>query len=205
VVGRPTHTVRATSTFLYPEASIKTPPLMLLSLNTPVRVADTQERFAALAGGGYVMLHHLAAIDAPARDFIEIAERFEGTPYLWGGRTRTGLDCSALVQLAMHAAGLDCPRDTDMQVAEIGSAFDVPDCLSTPTDNLKDPEGLLRGDLVFWPGHVGIMTDGIMLLHANGHHMTTVVEPVIDAAQRIHRQTSHGVSAIRRPAALTAA
>jgi cell wall-associated NlpC family hydrolase len=204
IVGKPTHVVRAISTFLYPEPNIKTPPAMAFSLNTPLRVLDTRERFAALVGGGFVMAHHLAPADQPARDFVAMAERFEGTPYLWGGRTRVGLDCSGLVQIAMQSAGLVCPRDTDMQEAEVGAAIDVPACLTQPTDALKDPDGLLRGDLIFWPGHVGIMTDGVMMLHANGHHMATVIEPVVDAAGRIHRQTGHGVRSIRRPPALTA-
>jgi cell wall-associated NlpC family hydrolase len=203
--GKATHVVRATSTFLYPEPNIKTPPAMVFSLNTPVRVIETQDRFAALAGGGFVMVQHLAALDKPARDFVEMAERFEGTPYLWGGRTRIGLDCSGLVQIAMQTAGLACPRDADMQEAEVGAAIDVPDCLAEPTDTLKDPDGLERGDLVFWPGHVGIMTDGVMMLHANGYHMSTVIEPVVNAASRIYRQTKHGVRAIRRPPGLTIA
>jgi cell wall-associated NlpC family hydrolase len=203
-LGKPTHKVRAAATFVYPEPSIKTPPALYLSLNTPVRVLDTTERFAALASGGFVMAHHIVPIGQNARDFVEMAERFVGTPYLWGGRTRLGLDCSGLVQLAMTAAGFACPRDTDMQRAEVGTAVDVPAILQNPADTTGDVDSLQRGDLVFWPGHVGIMTDGHMLLHANGHHMSTVIEPVVDAAQRIQRQTTHAVTAIRRPPALTA-
>jgi cell wall-associated NlpC family hydrolase len=204
-VGRSTHRVRATATFVYPEPNIKTPPIMVLSLNAPVRIVESQDRFAVLAGGGFVLAHHIVPGDQPARDFVDIAERFEGTPYLWGGRTRVGVDCSGLVQLAMHAAALTCPRDTDMQRAEVGVSVDVPDILVRPEATSEDVDGLLRGDLIFWPGHVGVMTDGHMLLHANGHHMSTVVEPVVDAATRIHRQTSHGVVAVRRPVGLTAA
>jgi cell wall-associated NlpC family hydrolase len=201
--GKATHTVRATATFLYPEPSIKTPPVLSLPLNARLRVLATQDRFAALATGGFVMAHHIAASDRPALDFVAIAERFEGTPYLWGGRTRTGLDCSGLVQIAMQAAGLDCPRDSDMQQAELGSSIDIPAVLRDVTDAQAAPEGLARGDLIFWPGHVGIMTDEFTLLHANGHHMSTVIEPVLDAAARIHRQTGHVVSAVRRPKALS--
>ncbi len=204
-LGKATHRVRATATFVYPEPNIKTPPIMYASLNTPVRVVDTHERFAALASGGFAMLHHLVPVDQPARDFVEIAERFEGTPYLWGGRTRLGVDCSGLVQLAMEAAGLVCPRDTDMQRDEVGVDADVPSILAKPDGAVGDVDSLQRGDLMFWPGHVGIMTDGHMLLHANGHHMSTVVEPVVDAALRIVRQTGHGVIAVRRLAGLTAA
>ena len=199
-----THTVRAAGTFLYPEPDIKSPPTWHLSLNAPLAVVETRERFAALATGGFVVAHHIAAIDQPARDFVEMAERFDGTPYLWGGRTRLGVDCSGLVQLAMEAAGLVCPRDSDMQREEIGIALEIPGPLQSPKSDMADVDGLARGDLVFWSGHVGIMTDSHMLLHANGHHMATVVEPVIDAAVRISKQTGHAVSAIRRPPRLSA-
>jgi cell wall-associated NlpC family hydrolase len=161
---------------------------MQLSLNALLAVAETDGLFVRLASGGFVASRHVAEIGRSALDFVEIAERFVGTPYLWGGRTRFGLDCSGLLQLALHAAGRPCPRDSDMQAAELGEAVLVPD----------DLEGLQRGDLVFWPGHVGIMADDMMLLHANGYHLTTLVEPVKDAAERILRMTRTSVNAVRR-------
>ncbi len=200
----PTHHVRAIGTFVYPEPNIKTPPAMHLSLNAALSILETRERFAALATGGFVIAHHLAALDQPARDFVALAERFEGTPYLWGGRTRIGLDCSGLVQLAMDAAGLACPRDTDMQRADVGAEVLIPAPLTEPKSEHADVEGLQRGDLIFWQGHVGIMTDAHMLLHANGHHMSTVVEPVIDAAVRMFRQEASVVTAVKRPSGLSA-
>ncbi len=203
-VTPPTHRVSATGTFVYPEPNIKTPPAMHLALNARLAVLETRERFAALATGGFVITHHIAALDQPARDFVALAERFEGTPYLWGGRTRIGLDCSGLVQLAMDAAGLDCPRDTDMQRNEVGTDVPVPAPLAAPKSEHVDVEGLHRGDVIFWQGHVGIMTDSHMLLHANGHHMSTVVEPVIDAAVRIQRQEALPVMAVKRPSGLSA-
>jgi cell wall-associated NlpC family hydrolase len=173
----PTHRVHAPATFVYPTASIKSTPLYQLSLNAHVTVTAEDERFATLATGGFVMTRHLRTIDTFAHDFVAVAETLIHTPYLWGGRTRAGLDCSALVQLSLNAAGHACPRDTDMQQAEVG--------VSISSANLSN---LQRGDFVFWPGHVGIMIDSATLIHANGHHMATVIEPLSEAAHRI----SHG-------------
>ena len=117
-----------------------------------------------------------------------MAERFVGVPYLWGGRTRLGVDCSGIVQIALDAAGMVCPRDSDMQQDEVGNAVLIP----------NDLEGLHRGDLVFWKGHVGMMIDGVMLLHANAHHMAVAVEPLEVAVRRIARSGSE-IVAIRRP------
>jgi cell wall-associated NlpC family hydrolase len=183
----PTHRVSAIGTFLYEHPDIKSPPMMHLSINTPLAITRATPTHCTVATGGFVIARHLAPLDRPARDFVEIAERLIGTPYLWGGRTRIGIDCSGLVQVAMEAAGLACPRDSDMQQAEVGQDVLVPENL----------DGLLRGDLVFWPGHVGIMTDGIMLVHANAYHMAVVVEPLVDAAQRIAK-TGSKIAAIKR-------
>jgi cell wall-associated NlpC family hydrolase len=184
-----THRVNAVGTFVYPQPDIKTPPLMHLSLNALLTASTQDDRFLALQGGGFLIARHTAHAGEFARDYVEIAERLIGTPYLWGGRTRVGLDCSGLVQMAMQAAGRPCPRDSDMQRDEIGTALEVQ----------SDLEGLQRGDLVFWRGHVGIMTDAIMVLHANGHHMLTVVEPLEEAARRIERLGGGKITAFRRP------
>ena len=189
----PTHRVKALGTFVYPAADIKAPPLMLLATNSEIAVAEWSDRFSRLGTGGYVVSRHIAEIDRHARDFVEIAERFVGTPYLWGGKTRLGLDCSGLVQVALQAAGIPAPRDSDMQAAELGEAVLVP----------KDLDGLARGDLVCWKGHIGIMVDAIMLLHANAHHMAVVVEPLAEAAQRISKSSSD-ISTIRRLPSLSA-
>lgn len=189
----PTHRVAAGGTFVYERDDIKSPPMMHLSLNTPLSVAESSGAFYRLASGGFVIGRHVAALDRNARDFVEVAERLIGTPYLWGGRTRIGLDCSGLVQAAMEAAGLACPRDTDMQQAAVGAEVLVPETL----------DGLQRGDLVFWKGHVGIMADGIMLVHANAHHMAVVIEPLAGAVMRIAK-TGGPITAIRRPPSLTA-
>jgi cell wall-associated NlpC family hydrolase len=188
-----THRVAGLGTFLYPAPDIKAPPVMHLSLNTPLAVLERDDRFSRLATGGYVLNRHVAERGRFARDYVDIAERLTGTPYLWGGRTRIGVDCSGLVQLALEAAGFSCPRDSDMQQAELGAEVLVPQSL----------EGLQRGDLVFWRDHVGIMTDGVMLVHANAHYMAVVVEPLADAVPRIAR-TGSTITAIKRMPALTA-
>lgn len=188
-----THRVSAVGTFVYAEPDIKSAPLLHLSLNSEISVTEISDRFATLKRGGFVMAHHVSLLDQAARDFVAVAERLEGTPYLWGGKTRIGTDCSGLVQNALTAAGIACPRDTDMQEAEVGSAV----AFSGEIASLPD-DALTRGDLVLWKGHVGIMIDGVMLLHANGHHMSTVIEPLVEAAQRIERQTGGKVRTIKR-------
>lgn len=190
---QPTHRVSAIGTFLYGAPDMKSPPLMHLSINTPLAVSATADRFHRLASGGFVCARHAVPQAKVARDFVDVAERLIGVPYLWGGRTRIGVDCSGLVQLAMEAAGLPCPRDSDMQADEVGSNLLVPDSM----------DGFRRGDLVFWPGHVGIMVDGVLLLHANAHHMAVVVEPLSVAASRIAKAGST-ISAVKRPPALSA-
>ena len=183
-----THKVIAERTFLYPEPDIKSPTLAALSLGSELAVAAGEGAMLKLGSGGYVAARHAAAIDRFAPDFVAVAEKLVGIPYLWGGKSTKGLDCSGLLQLSMQAAGLGCPRDSDMQAKALGSAI------------AKDAP-LKRGDLVFWPGHVGIMIDAQRLLHANGHHMETVIEPLAEAVERI-AGTGTLVSAARRLPAL---
>jgi cell wall-associated NlpC family hydrolase len=173
-VRTPTHRVRALGTFLYPSAEVKAPPWLPLSLNAALTVTEMGAAFARLADGSFVPSRHIADLAWHAPDYVAVAERFLGSPYLWGGKSRLGLDCSGLVQVAMHAAGLEAPRDSDMQQAELGSEVAV-------AANL---DGLQRGDLIFWQGHVGIMTDAFLMVHANAHHMAVVVEPLKAAADR---------------------
>jgi cell wall-associated NlpC family hydrolase len=192
-VLQPTHRVQALATFVYPSPDIKAPPVMSLPMGAQVALSTSGERFAELVTGGHVILRHLAEIGRHAPDFVDVAERFIGTPYLWGGRTRLGLDCSGLLQVALEASGRQCPRDSDMQEASLGTSVLVPEHL----------DGLERGDLVFWPGHVGIMVDSVMLLHANAHHMVVAVEPLTAAAERIAR-TGARIAAIKRLAGAAA-
>jgi cell wall-associated NlpC family hydrolase len=132
----------------------------------------------------------LQPVEEKAKDFVRLAERLVGTPYLWGGRSGLGIDCSALVQISMQGAGMPCPRDTDMQEAEIGE----------PLTDLK-LEKLERGDLIFWRGHVGIMQSAEWMIHASGHQMEVVVEPIRRAVERI-AETHGEISVIKRIAGL---
>jgi cell wall-associated NlpC family hydrolase len=186
-VRRITHRVRALGTFLYATADIKAPPVMHISMNALLAVAEMGSAFAKLEDGAFVPARHIAELDRFAPDFVAVGEAFLGVPYLWGGRTRLGVDCSGLLQLALHAGGIACPRDSDMQLAELGSAVDVP----------ADFEGLVRGDLVFWQGHVGVMIDAFLLLHASAHHMAVVIEPLQTAVDRGARLNA-AVTAIKR-------
>lgn len=188
----PTHAVTALRTFVYPGPDMKLPPIGALSIGASVAIAgETETRgtpFGQLAGGGgAVVLRHVAPLDsAPAPDFVAVAERFLNLPYLWGGRTSLGIDCSGLVQLALAAAGHAVPRDTDQQAAVIGG--------SVGAEALDAPR---RGDLVFWKGHVGIIRDTDTLLHASGYQMEVVAEPLRAALARIKASAGPPV-AVRR-------
>ncbi len=184
----PTHRVTRLRTFVYPGASVKLPPLDALSLNARVAVRQVAGDFAAIHAGGFIYARHLAGLDAIDSDATAIAERFIGVPYLWGGKTSLGLDCSALVQLSLAACGRPAPRDSDMQERELGS----------PIGSDAGLDGLRRGDLVFWKGHVGCMRDASTLLHANGHFMEVTSEPLAEAVARIEAKGGGGITSIRR-------
>lgn len=176
----PTHRVTALRTFLYPGPDLKLPVLACLSLASRLALAGTAETrgttYRLLAGGeGAVVETHVVPVAAPPEgDFVAVAERFLGTPYLWGGRTSIGLDCSGLVQVALMAAGHAAPRDADLQETMVGTAVD---------DGTDSP--LQRGDLVFWPGHVAIMIDGEYMIHASGRAMAVAIEPLAAAVSRL--------------------
>lgn len=178
----PTHRVSALRTFVFPGRSIKAPPVEALSLGSLVtvrpqageRAGDVTTALTLLVSGFCVPTRHLAPIDSREPDFVAVAERFLGVPYLWGGKTSLGLDCSGLVQVALTASGVACPRDSDMQERSLGKAL--------PNDDL---ENLRRGDLVFWKGHVAIVRDPTTLVHANAFHMAVAIEPIATALRRI--------------------
>jgi cell wall-associated NlpC family hydrolase len=184
----PTHHVSVLRTYLYPGPSIKLPPAGLLSLGAGVAVTGADGAFAVLADGRHVWSGHLRPAGASAADFVAVAEGFAGAPYLWGGKTSIGLDCSGLTQVSLAAAGIKAPRDSDMIERDIGQPIAM-------ADDLSD---LRRGDLIFWKGHVGIMTDPKTLLHANGHHMLVVAEPLAEARDRILAKSYGAITSIKR-------
>jgi cell wall-associated NlpC family hydrolase len=167
----PTHKVTALRTFAFPGPSIKLLPLEALPLGARLAIARIEDRMAVTQSGAYVPAAHLKPVEENESDFVAVAERFLGVPYLWGGKTALGLDCSGLVQIALAACGIPCPRDSDMQEQALG----IP--VSAPSD-------LKRGDVVFWRGHVAIVRDGANLLHANAFHMAVAIEPIADAITR---------------------
>jgi cell wall-associated NlpC family hydrolase len=183
----PTHRVKALGTFLYSGPDIKSPPVMHLSINARLTIAETGEKLSRTASGMFVVNRHIAENGRYARDFVEIAERFIGTPYLWGGRTRVGIDCSGLVQMSLVAAGRNAPRDSDMQMRDLGETVSVSEAL----DDLR------RGDLVFWKGHVGIMLDGVMIVHASAHHMAVTVETLPEVVER-NLKAGSAIVAVKR-------
>jgi cell wall-associated NlpC family hydrolase len=186
----PTHRVAALRTFMFPGRSIKAPPVDALSLGSRVAVRaqqrDPSGELTDLASGFCIPTRHLAPVESKEPDFVTVAERFVGVPYLWGGKTSLGLDCSGLLQIALAASGVICPRDSDMQERELGAAV--------PIDDLV---GLRRGDLIFWKGHVAIARDKESVVHANAFHMATAIEPIQEALRRIAEAGSH-VTSIKR-------
>jgi len=186
---RATHRVAALRTYLYAEPDLKAPVQDLVSMNAPVAATEPDGPFLGVASGGWIWAGHLAREGAFDHDHAEVALRFAGTPYLWGGRSSVGLDCSALVQMALARCGVDAPRDSDMQAESIGAVVPF----------AGDEATLRHGDLVFWPGHVGIWLAPDRFVHANATHMMTVVEPFAEAVGRIRATTGDEVSVVRRP------
>ncbi|OJF93628.1 NlpC/P60 family protein [Pararhizobium antarcticum] len=176
VVRSLTHIITAPRTFVYSGPDLRLPTVQALSMGNRIKVVDQRDmrgtRYFLLEGGEAVIANHCAEASLPlGGDYVSIASRFLETPYLWGGRSGFGIDCSGLVQLSMMMTGRTAPRDTDMQATGLG----------TPIDRSE----LRRGDLVFWNGHVAIMEDEKTLLHANGHTMTVSHEGLNEAIDRI--------------------
>jgi cell wall-associated NlpC family hydrolase len=177
-----THKVAVPRTFVFPRPDIKLPPVDALPMGATVAIEKMQDSFAVSAGG-CIPARHLVPIAQAEPDFVAVAERFVGVPYLWGGKSSMGLDCSGLVQVALTAAGVKCPRDSDMQESAIGKPANL--------------AGLQRGDLIFWKGHVAIALGRNSMIHANAFHMAVAVEPVAEALARIAGAGSQ-VTSVRR-------
>jgi hypothetical protein len=182
----PTHRITAIRTFAFGGPSIKLPPVETLMMGSAVTVTREDGAFAITREGWHLPKPHLAAIGHREADFVAVCERFLGTPYLWGGKSSLGVDCSGLVQISLNAAGIGCPRDSDMQQNSLGRALD-----------LAEVKKLQRGDLLFWKGHVAIARDGETIVHANAHHMATVVETAKEAIARI-KAAGSDLAAIKR-------
>lgn len=185
--GLATHRVTALATFVYQRADIKAPVLARLPFGARLHVTAEVAGFAVLADGGFVFEGHVAPASRAETDFVEVAARFLGVPYLWGGRSSLGLDCSALVQTALSACGIACPRDSDMQEAGLGAVVAAP----------VAGHELRRGDLVFWRGHVAIAMGEGRILHANAHHMAVATEDADSAIARIAAGGS-AITSVRR-------
>ena len=164
---------------------MKTPVRDALSMTSPLAIDCEQDGYGQLASGGWVFLGHLAAIDDSAPDHVGTALRFLGLPYRWGGKESVGLDCSALVQMALQRAGRECPRDSDMQANAVGGP-------------VGDGHPVARGDLLFFPGHVAIALDADTLIHATAFSMQVCIEPIGEVLARSRAESGRGMTAHRR-------
>jgi cell wall-associated NlpC family hydrolase len=182
----PTHRITALRTFAFPGPSIKLPPADTLVMGAAVTVIRDDGVFAVTRGGWYLPRQHVGPISRHVDDFVAVAEQFAATPYLWGGKSSLGIDCSGLVQVALNAAGIGCPRDSDMQQDGLGRALDA-----------AEAKKLRRGDLMFWNGHVAIARDPDTIVHANAHFMATTIENTSEAIGRIKAAGSE-ITAIKR-------
>ena len=169
---KPTHRVKTRATLLFDAPDIKSSRPLLISQGSLLSIKGFEDRFARTIDGKYAIATHLAPISDAQPDLAATAEKLLGTPYLWGGNSTFGIDCSGLIQMACQAAHIPCPGDSDQQCSILG--FDLPQGTT--------PE---RNDLFFWPGHVALALDTSTLIHANAHHMSVALEPVQEALKRI--------------------
>jgi cell wall-associated NlpC family hydrolase len=184
--GPPTHKITGLRTFAFPGPSIKLPPADTLVMGALITVTREEGPFAVTREGWYLPRQHVGLVDSRAPDFVAVAEQFAGTPYLWGGKSSLGIDCSGLVQISLNAAGTGCPRDSDIQQDGLGRALDR-----------NEAKKLKRGDLIFWKSHVAIARDADTIVHANAHHMAVAIESTRAAIARI-KAAGSDITAIKR-------
>lgn len=177
------HRVSALAAPVFTGPSIKTAVARTLSLGA--RIAGRIEGDFLNIGRGYIHIRHVSPIEARETDPVAVAERMLGQPYLWGGRGADGVDCSGLVQRALEFSGIACPRDSDQQRETVG----IP---------IADDIPLQRGDLVCFPGHVGLMVDPERMIHANAFWMAVTIEPLADVVARLSETHAQPILARRR-------
>lgn len=175
--AEPTHWLSATASHRYAAPDLKRPPLHPLYFGGLLAIVDAApvKGFLPLADGGWVPVSHVRPLGEWLADPLDAAQRFLGAPYLWGGRTMAGIDCSGLIQMALLASGRRTLRDSDMQAATVGEA-------------LAEDAPLRRGDIVFFPGHVGIMASERRLLHANATSMAVTIDPLEEVIAIVRRE-----------------
>jgi cell wall-associated NlpC family hydrolase len=179
-----THTIASRGSHLYSKPDIKSPDRMCLSFGSRVTALSQTEGFLETSDG-FVPMQHVRPVSEAAGDVAVITALFLGTPYLWGGNTQFGIDCSGLVQAALLACGMDCPGDSDQQCESLG-------------EPVSGNAGFQRNDLLFWKGHVAIVVDPETLIHANAGHMATTYEPIEAALARIKRNGDGDLIAHKR-------
>ncbi len=179
------HRITALSSHIYSAPDMKSRATGCLPFGAEVRIISEENGFSALADATFITQQHLQPLNWVAPDYVSVFESFIGIPYLWGGNSTWGMDCSGAVQLALEAAGFSCPRDSDMQEADLGQALD-------------ENTNLARGDLIFWKRHVGVMQDSETLIHANAYHMAVASEPLVDVAARVFANGDGPVTSRRR-------
>ena len=186
-LSAPTHSVIVPATYLYPEPDLKLVPKDWLPMTALVNVCESSDKFCNLASGGWVFSSHLAPINTPAPDHCDVARMFLSSPYLWGGKTSAGIDCSGLLQVSLARCSKAIPRDSDMQTGA-----------GRPVEYDGDDHVLQRGDLVFWRDHAGIWIDLQSFIHANATDMLVTIERLDDVAARIEADSGGSILCVRR-------